>query len=104
MTFQTKRRNLKQQIKHITRCSFKRCVDTIHFFPVSPAIVKKDFLWNGHHFKEGKLVLLDLYGTNHHHELWTNPNKFVPERFGNWNKSPFELIPQGGGNHIKGHR
>lgn len=74
------------------------------FFPVAPAIVKNDFLWNGHHFKEGKLVLLDLYGNNHHPELWDNPDEFVPERFEGWDKSPFDFIPQGGGDYITGHR
>lgn len=74
------------------------------FFPVAPAIVKKDFLWDGHDFKEGTLVLLDLYGNNHHPSLWKNPNEFMPERFENWDKSPFDLIPQGGGEYVSGHR
>lgn len=74
------------------------------FFPVAPAIVKRNFLWNGHHFKEGKLVMLDLYGNNHHPSLWENPNAFVPERFQDWEKSPFDLIPQGGGAYMTGHR
>lgn len=74
------------------------------FFPVAPAIVKNQFLWGGHDFKKGTLVLLDLYGTNHHPELWENPNDFSPERFKNWDKSPFDLIPQGGGEYLTGHR
>src|SRR5699024_11426197 len=51
------------------------------FFPVAPAIVKQDFLWDGHDFKEGTLVLLDLYGNNHHPELWKQANEFIPDRF-----------------------
>ncbi len=74
------------------------------FFPVAPAIVKNDFFWGGHDFKKGTLVLLDLYGTNHHPELWENPNDFSPERFTSWDKSPFDLIPQGGGDYLTGHR
>ncbi len=74
------------------------------FFPVAPGIVKKDFLWDGHDFKEGTLVLLDLYGNNHHPDLWENPKEFIPERFEDWDKSPFDLIPQGGGEYITGHR
>lgn len=74
------------------------------FFPVAPAIVKEDFLWGGHDFKEGTLVLLDLYGNNHHPDLWESPKEFVPERFKHWDKSPFDLIPQGGGEYITGHR
>lgn len=74
------------------------------FFPVAPAIVKKDFLWGGHDFKEGTLVLLDLYGNNHHPDLWKNPDDFYPERFQEWDGSHYDLIPQGGGEYITGHR
>jgi len=74
------------------------------FFPVAPAIVKEDFLRGGHDFKEGTLVLLDLYGNNHHPDLWESPKEFMQERFKHWDKSPFDLIPQGGGEYITGHR
>lgn len=74
------------------------------FFPVAPALVRKDFLWDGHDFKKGTLVLLDLYGNNHHPDLWDNPKEFIPERFKDWDKSPFDFIPQGGGDYITGHR
>lgn len=74
------------------------------FFPVAPAVVKKDFIWNGYEFKEDTLVLLDLYGNNHHPDLWENPKEFHPERFENWDQSPFDLIPQGGGEFLTGHR
>lgn len=74
------------------------------FFPVAPAIVTKDFVWHDYHFPEGTLVLLDLYGTNHHPEIWDHPDMFIPERFEDWGKSPFELIPQGGGDYLTGHR
>lgn len=74
------------------------------FFPVVPAIVKKDFLWGGHDFKEGTLVLLDLYGNNHHPDLWENPDAFDPERFQEWDGSLYDLVPQGGGEYITGHR
>ncbi len=74
------------------------------FFPLAPAIVKKDFLWRGHDFKEGTLVLLDVYGNNHHPDLWKKPEEFTPDRFKDWDKSPFDFIPQGGGDYITGHR
>src|SRR5699024_908120 len=51
------------------------------FFPVVIATVKKVFLWGGHVFQKGTLTMLDLYGTNHHGELWERPNEFIPERF-----------------------
>ena len=48
--------------------------------------------------------MLDLYGTNHHPDLWEKPDEFNPDRFKNWKKSPFDFIPQGGGDYDKGHR
>lgn len=74
------------------------------FFPFAAAKVKKDFTWNGYIFKKGTLTLLDLYGTNHDPELWDNPNVFHPERFADWEGSPFDFIPQGGGDYFMGHR
>lgn len=74
------------------------------FFPFIAALVKKDFIWNGYSFEEGTLTLLDLYGTNHHPEMWDNPDVFRPERFNDWEGSPFGFIPQGGGDYWMGHR
>jgi fatty-acid peroxygenase len=77
------------------------------FYPFGPflgAIVRKDFTWKEALFKEGMLVLLDIYGTNHDPRLWEDPFEFCPERFGGWDGSLFDLIPQGGGDPSKGHR
>ncbi|WLR52688.1 cytochrome P450 [Bacillus tianshenii] len=74
------------------------------FGPFTAARVKKTFEWNGFVFKKGRLVLLDIYGTNHHPDLWDQPDEFKPERFHNWEGSPFSFIPQGGGDHYMGHR
>ncbi|OES43392.1 cytochrome P450 [Domibacillus iocasae] len=74
------------------------------FFPFTGAKVKTDFEWSGMDFKEGTLALLDLYGTNHDPELWENPDLFQPARFEDWDKSPFDFIPQGGGDYYAGHR
>ncbi|SDN58091.1 fatty-acid peroxygenase [Psychrobacillus sp. OK028] len=74
------------------------------FFPMAAAKVRKDFSWEGYLFKEGTLTLLDLYGTNHDTELWDNPDIFNPYRFSGWDKSPFDFIPQGGGDYMMGHR
>lgn len=74
------------------------------FFPFVTAKVRKDFEWKGFAFKEGSRVLLDLYGTNHHSDSWKEPNKFWPERFKDWDRSAFNFIPQGGGDHHKNHR
>jgi fatty-acid peroxygenase len=74
------------------------------FFPFTVARVRKDFEWKGYSFPKGTRVLLDLYGINHDSRLWYNPEKFDPERFLTWNQSPFNFIPQGGGDHYQNHR
>ncbi|MEU7756290.1 cytochrome P450 [Micromonospora sp. NPDC049171] len=74
------------------------------FFPIAAARVRRSFDWQGHHFPRGRRVLLDLYGTNHHPALWPEPELFRPERFAGRHVDPFELIPQGGGEHWAGHR
>ena len=74
------------------------------FFPTAAARVRHDFDWNGARFPQGRLVLLDLYGTNRHPALWQEPDRFHPERFATWEGDPYTLIPQGGGDHDTGHR
>lgn len=77
------------------------------FYPFTPflgARARKDFEWEDHQFKEGTLVLLDVYGMLHDPELWPEPDTFKPERFRNWSGSPFDFIPQGGGDFDTGHR
>ncbi len=76
------------------------------YYPFAPflgARVKSDFDWRGHHFKKGRLVLLDVYGTLHDEQLWQNAAVFDPERFRNRNEDHYQFIPQGGG-HSTGHR
>mgnify|MGYP002777818634 CR=1 FL=1 len=77
------------------------------FYPFFPAVggrVLEPFDWRGHHFAEGTWVLLDLYGTNHDARAWPEPEAFRPERFGAWDGSAFDFIPQGGGDHFVNHR
>ncbi|MFC4559555.1 cytochrome P450 [Virgibacillus kekensis] len=77
------------------------------YYPFGPflgARVKNDFKWASHKFKKSRLVLLDVYGTNHDSDLWENPHEFNPERFQEWQGSPFDFLPQGGGDYDIGHR
>ncbi|WFE94315.1 cytochrome P450 [Micromonospora sp. WMMD987] len=74
------------------------------FFPVAMARVRRSFDWQGHHFPTGRRVMLDLYGTNHHPQLWPEPERFRPERFAGWRDDPYSFVPQGGGYHLGGHR
>lgn len=48
-------------------------------------------------------MALDLYGTNRDPRSW-EPGEFRPKRFCGWNKSPFNFIPQGGGDHHRNNR
>jgi fatty-acid peroxygenase len=74
------------------------------FGPFTGARVRRNFVFRKHQFKKGTLVFLDLYGTNHHPDLWKDPEEFRPERFRDWKESPFSFIPQGGGEYNLGHR
>ena len=74
------------------------------FFPSVLAVVRHDFDWKGYRFPKGRRVLLDLYGTNHDPRIWEEPYEFQPERFRHWDGSPFNFIPQGGGDYLVNHR
>lgn len=74
------------------------------FFPFVAARVREDFDWRGYQFPRDRMVLLDLHGTNHDPRSWSEPDSFRPERFRDWDESPFTLIPQGPGDHQRNHR
>ena len=74
------------------------------FIPVMGGRARHDFEWHGLHVEKGTWVLLDLYGTDHHPDLWGDPEVFRPERFERWESSGFDLVAQGGGDHYAGHR
>lgn len=74
------------------------------FFPFAAARVRRTFTWRGYRFPKGARVLLDLYGTNHDGRVWGQPDAFIPERFYQWDGSAYNFIPQGGGDHLLGHR
>ncbi len=74
------------------------------FFPVVAGNAKTDFQWHGEHFSKGSWVMLDMHGTNHDPDIWDEPFEFRPERFKDWDRSPYNFIPQGGGELHSGHR
>ncbi|WJY26923.1 cytochrome P450 [Sporosarcina trichiuri] len=74
------------------------------FFPFNAARVKEEFSWNGETFEEGTLVIFDFYGTNHEEANWPDPDRFRPGRFAADTVTPFNFVPQGGGDHATGHR
>lgn len=77
------------------------------FYPFFPAVggrVLRPFEWRGHAFNRGDWVLLDLYGTNRDPRLWSGAEIFDARRFIERQPTPFDLIPQGGGDHLLNHR
>ena len=97
----------REQVKQgqVSKTAFVQEVRRFYpFFPVAAARVKTNFEWDGYTFTEGTLTLLDLYGTNHDSSIWVEPDQFNPARFMDWKESPFNFIPQGGGDVDFGHR
>jgi fatty-acid peroxygenase len=74
------------------------------FFPLVGGRVLHEFTWRGEHFGRGAWLLLDLYATNRDPRTWDDADVFRPDRFRDRPIGPFELVPQGGGDHETGHR
>ncbi|MGH3314544.1 MAG: cytochrome P450, partial [Nocardioidaceae bacterium] len=77
------------------------------FYPFAPfmgARARRDVGWDDDAIAEGTLVLLDLFGHNHHEALWMEPYTFAPDRFLDHPPGMFDLVPQGGGDPATGHR
>jgi fatty-acid peroxygenase len=74
------------------------------FAPVMGGTARKDIQWRGYRIPAKALLVLDLYGTNHDARSWSSPDDFRPARFQQWNGSPYNFIPQGGGDFDIGHR
>lgn len=74
------------------------------FFPSLIARVRRPFTWCGLSFPADRQVILDLYGTNRDPSAWADPDAFRPGRFTAHPPGPFDFVPQGGGDHLAGHR
>lgn len=77
------------------------------FYPFAPfvgGLATHDLEWDDHRIPAGSIVLLDIYGQNHHPLMWPDPYGFAPGRFLGRRIGPYELIPQGGGDPRTGHR
>lgn len=77
---------------------------TAPFFPVVGGRLTDRAELAGQPLPAGRRVILDLYGTNHHPDLWPDPDRFDPGRFLSRDPSPFDLVPQGAGDVATGHR
>lgn len=74
------------------------------FFPMVGGRALEEFEWRSRRFEKGAWILLDLYATHRDARIWDRPERFLPERFINWEGNPHTLIPQGGGDYYTGHR
>ena len=74
------------------------------FFPMLAARAARDIEIEGDPVAAGTRVVLDIYGTNRDARVWDDPYMFRPSRFQNREIGPYDLIPQGGGEHAGGHR
>jgi fatty-acid peroxygenase len=77
---------------------------TTPFFPIIAAETRDRFRWNGIDVPEGTLVVLDLHATDLDPQRWEDPLRFDPDRHADQEPSPFDFIPQGGGDFLTGHR
>lgn len=77
------------------------------FYPFVPALgdrARRAFSWRDHLLPRRRLVVLDVYGTDHDPAVWPEPQRFDPDRFLGREPDPFAFIPQGGGDPATGHR
>ncbi|WP_198617357.1 cytochrome P450 [Staphylococcus canis] len=98
---------LKLQVTHDSNYAYKFAQEVRRIFPFVPFLpgrLKKNVKFDGYKLKKGTFVLLDIFGTTHDPELFENPYQFKPDRFEHWDGSPFDLIPQGGGDFYTNHR
>jgi fatty-acid peroxygenase len=74
------------------------------FFPVVGGRAKRALEHRGQTIDQGTWVLFDLFGTNRDKRIWGDPDEFRPERFLERKASAFDLVAQGGGEHLRDHR
>ena len=74
------------------------------FIPMIGGRALRDIEWQGHTFRKGDWVLIDLFASNRHPDLWDAPERFRPERFLDREPTLWDLIPQGAGEMPVSHR
>jgi fatty-acid peroxygenase len=74
------------------------------FVPWVGGRARCDFAWNGHSFRAGDWLLLDLYGTNRHPRHWPQSDTFDPDRYLIRPDGAFDYVAQGGGTAAGNHR
>jgi fatty-acid peroxygenase len=87
--------------------SMEMAQETRRFHPFVPFLANRptrDLSWDGVTVPAGTLLAIDVWGTNHDPRTWDAPTAFDPTRFRTTPVTPYNLIPQGGGDRHTGHR
>lgn len=77
--------------------------ETLRLYPPAHAIgreVVQPFDWQGETLRRGDILLLSIYGLHRHPGLWTEPDRFLPERFGteaSEGRHKYAFLPFGAG-------
>jgi fatty-acid peroxygenase len=74
------------------------------FFPAVASRLAVPLVWRGTRLPAGRRVVLDLHGTNRDPRIWDDPLAFRPDRFRGREPGPYDLVPQGAGDHLTTHR
>jgi fatty-acid peroxygenase len=77
------------------------------FYPFAPLLAARavrDVTHEGVTVRRGGLGVLDVFGQNHHADLWPDPWTFSTARHVGRERGLYDLIPQGGGDAAEGHR
>ncbi len=77
------------------------CQETMRLHPIAlictPRMTKETVEITGNKFTSGTVLVPCIYLAHRRMETYTEPNKFIPERFLNQKFSPVEYLPFGGG-------
>jgi fatty-acid peroxygenase len=77
------------------------------YYPFAPALgakARREFTWHGHRFTPGRLVMLDIFGTNRDEAEWPGAERFDPYRFIGQEPDPVVYVPHGDGDFATSHR
>ena len=74
------------------------------FLPMIGGRARRAFDWGGLRVARGDWVLIDLFATCRHPDLWPEPETFRPDRVLDRAPTPHDLIPQGAGDARTTHR
>lgn len=81
-------------------------------YPFAPALAATptaDLVWRGVEVPAGSLLVFDVWATDHDPDPHAfdpdpAPHAFDPDRFATADPTPYDLVPQGGGEVSTGHR